>query len=175
MNEIDPNSMPKVRATNGAQLPLRAPPLVFAIDNGDGTTENLWGVDILQGRPVVYCGCRYPFDDGMWRDRRVETLRMNGRNETTSRPGYLSVPTGGCLWVARYGRSAYCRLTENPACMWSCSRRPTGGSEWKGRAALSPIWRLIAMTGTKTTWKSSSRIWEATRLASPRWYGCLWF
>ena len=99
MNVIDPNTVPEVRATNGAQLPLRAPPLVFAIDNGDGTTENLWGVDIGQGRPVVYCGCRYPFDDGMWRDRRARTLRLNGRNETTYRPGYFYISTGGCLWL----------------------------------------------------------------------------
>ena len=99
MKETDSNALPGVRATNGAQLPLRAPPLVFAIDNGDGTTENLWGVDIVQGRPVVYCGCRYPFDDGMWRDRRAETLRLNGRNKTTYRPGYLNVQTGGCLWL----------------------------------------------------------------------------
>ena len=99
MNEIDSNALPRVRATNGAQLPLRALPLVFVIDNEDGTTENLWGVDVVQGRGVAYCGCRYPFDDGMWRDRRFETLRMNGRNETTSRPGYLYIPTGGCLWL----------------------------------------------------------------------------
>ncbi len=99
MNEVDSNALPSVRATNGARLPLRAPPLVFAIDNGDGTTENLWGVDILHGRAVVYCGCRYPFDDRMWRDRRSETLRLNGRNKTTDRPGYLYIPTGGCLWL----------------------------------------------------------------------------
>ena len=98
MNEIDP--VPRVCATNGAELPLRAPPLVFAIDNGDGTTENLWGVDIVQGRPVVYCGCRYPFDDEMWRDRRERTLRLNGRNETTSFPGRLDiVQPGSCLWL----------------------------------------------------------------------------
>ena len=79
MNEIDSNAIPEFRATNGAELPLRAPPLVFAIDNGDGTTENLWGVDIVQGRPVVYCGCRYPFDDGMWREPHV-LIQSGGDN-----------------------------------------------------------------------------------------------
>ena len=144
MNEIDPNSMPKVRATNGAQLPLRAPPLVFAIDNGDGTTENLWGVDVVQGRGVVYCGCRYPFDDGMWRDRRERTLRLNGRNETTSFPGRLDiVQPGSCLWlrwptVCVPDGSVSC-YTVYPAP--TCWRVHLSEEERARRARNSPEWR----------------------------------
>ena len=143
MNEIDPNSMPKVRATNGAQLPLRAPPLVFAIDNGDGTTENLWGVDILQGRPVVYCGCRHPFDDGMWRDRRAETLRLDGRNDTSLGPGYLHIPTGGCLWL----RWPISRRLDGPVPCYTVYPAPTDwqvrlSEQERGRRARKfPEWR----------------------------------
>ena len=100
MNGIDPDAVPTVRATTGTDLPLSRPPLVFAIDNGDGTTENIWGVDIVQGRAVVYCGCRHPFDDGMWCDRRARSLRLNGRNERSNAPGALMHLTPGeCLWL----------------------------------------------------------------------------
>ena len=143
MNEIDPNAIPEFRATNGAELPLRAPPLVFAIDNGDGTTENLWGVDIVQGRPVVYCGCRYPFDDGMWLDRRERTLRLNGRNETTSRPGCLYIPAGGCLWLrwltaCAPDGSVSC-YTVYPAPTYWCVR--LSEQERARRARKFPEWR----------------------------------
>lgn len=100
MNLKDPNALPVVRTTNGAQLPLRESPSVFAIENGDGTTENLWGVDIVRGRPVVYCGCRYPFDDRMWRDRWKETLRLKGRNQMSLIPGMLGfLSPGSGLWL----------------------------------------------------------------------------
>ena len=46
-----------IRVTNNARLHLRKPPLIFAIDNGDGTTENMWGIDIVRGSPIAYCGC----------------------------------------------------------------------------------------------------------------------
>ena len=97
---VDSNVLPRLRATSGARLPLRDSPVVFAVDNGDGTTENLWGVGIVEDRPAVYCGCRYPFDDRMWRDRWSETLRLWGRNRTTLRLGTLdSLSPGHLLWL----------------------------------------------------------------------------
>ena len=34
-----------MRTSTGAPLPLQTPPLVFALSNGDGTTDNMWGID----------------------------------------------------------------------------------------------------------------------------------
>lgn len=96
----EPSPDARTRATASDELPLRKLPLVFAVDNGDGTTENIWGVDIVRGQPIVYCGCRYPFDDGMWRERRAGSLLLNGQNQKSLAPGMLThLHPGECLWL----------------------------------------------------------------------------
>ena len=92
--------VPKMRTSTGAPLPLQTPPLVFALSNGDGTTENMWGIDIVRGRALVYCACRYASDGAMWRDQLTRSSRLDGQNSKSTVPGILEFLTPGhCLWL----------------------------------------------------------------------------
>lgn len=139
---VDPIVPPRLRATSGAQLPLHDSPVVFAIDNGDGTTENLWGVAIVEDRPAVYCGCRYAFDDRMWRDRWLETLRLWGRNETTLRLGKLYPLSPGHLlwlrWPPSGPHTVPCYKVYLPEPFWQVR---LGKQERLRRAREFPEWR----------------------------------
>lgn len=125
----------KVRATTGVQLPLHASTVVFALDNGDGTTEGLWGVGIVEDRPAVYCSCRYEGDDRMWRDRRSETFRLWGRNETTLAPGLLrDLSPGHLLWLrwpsARSANTLPCYTVHPPESLWGVRFRERERRRW---------------------------------------------
>ena len=92
--------VPEMRTSTGAPLPLQTPPLVFALSNRDGTTENMWGIGIVRGRALIYCGCRYATDGAMWRDRLTRSSRLGGRNGKSTVPGVLeSLTPGHCLWL----------------------------------------------------------------------------
>ena len=98
------DNVPLLHATAGARLPLRTSPLVFAVRNADGTTENLWGVDIedvaRERSAFVYCGSRYAFDDDHWHDTLKGALRRVGHNEVSLAPGtFLHLLPGKCLWL----------------------------------------------------------------------------
>ena len=94
-------NLPRVHATVGAHLPLQTTPLVFAVRNSGGTTENLWGVDVARGQNAfVYCSSRYRFDDDHWQGQYKSALRRVGHNEGGLAPGILMhLLPGRCLWL----------------------------------------------------------------------------